>query len=346
MKSYDVIIAGAGPAGLRCAEILAKNNKKVLVLEKNKSIGSKVCAGGITLKCLEMGIPNKIIQRKFKKAMIHTPHQTTEIKLDKPFVATINREDLGKWMAQKAKNSGAEIITDSKVTKFYQKHIVVNEKNKIGYKHLVGADGSSSIIRKQLGIKTINFAEAFHYITPKKFNNIEIFFNPDCFGAFYAWIFPHKSFTSIGTGADLSKKIKQPVFNLKLHDIKKNFDEWCSKRFDLSKARFEASIINYDYRGHDFGNKFLIGDAGGFASGLTGEGIYFAIKSGEDIARRIIDNKYNYPNIQHILKIKKIEEKIARTLERNKTISKIEHEMMVAMARVKWLNKKMVRFVD
>ena len=63
MEKYDVVIIGAGPAGLKCAEILAKNNKKVLVLEKNKNIGKKVCAGGLTMKDFELGIPDKIIQK-------------------------------------------------------------------------------------------------------------------------------------------------------------------------------------------------------------------------------------------------------------------------------------------
>ena len=104
MRKYEAVIIGAGPAGLKCAEILAKNNKKVLVLEKNAIIGDKVCAGGLTLKDLELGIPNKIIQRKFKKVILHTPLQDREIKLDKPFIATINRKDLGRWKKTRSRN--------------------------------------------------------------------------------------------------------------------------------------------------------------------------------------------------------------------------------------------------
>jgi flavin-dependent dehydrogenase len=52
METFDVIIVGAGPAGLRCAEILATSELSVLLLEKNEKMGQKVCAGGITRKDL------------------------------------------------------------------------------------------------------------------------------------------------------------------------------------------------------------------------------------------------------------------------------------------------------
>lgn len=51
-KHYDVIIVGAGPSGLSAAKILAQNNKKVLVLEKNSIIGPKVCGGVSPLRIL------------------------------------------------------------------------------------------------------------------------------------------------------------------------------------------------------------------------------------------------------------------------------------------------------
>ena len=50
---YDVIIVGAGPAGLSCAETLSKSGKSVLVLEKNYKVGPKICAGALTMKVKE-----------------------------------------------------------------------------------------------------------------------------------------------------------------------------------------------------------------------------------------------------------------------------------------------------
>lgn len=342
MKTYEVIIVGAGPAGLKCAEVLAKNNKKVLVLEKNPIFGDKVCAGGLTIKDLELKIPNKIIQRKFKKVIIHTPLQDTKIELDEPFLVTLDRKDLGKWMADNAKKQGAEIRLNSNVTKIDDKKIIVNNKDEIYYKYLVGADGANSIVRKYLGLENNNVLSAFQYITPKKFKDLEIFVNPEKFGPAYIWIFPYKNSTSIGTGGDLTKEVKQPILNLKISDIRKNFDSWCKKKFDLEKSRFQAFTINYDYQGHEFRNKFLIGDAGGFASGLTGEGIYFAIKSGEDVANKIINKKYKCLNIKHILEVKNKEKELLRSLEINKVLTETEWELFNLLLKMKWIDKKLV----
>jgi geranylgeranyl reductase len=340
MESYDIVIVGAGPAGLKCAEVLAKNNKKVLVLEKNKIIGDKVC-GGLILKHRELKIPNKIIQRKFRSAIFITPHQKTKLKFKKNFVVTVDRKDLGKWMAENARKAGAEIRTQNPVTKIDSNTITVNGK-KIQYKYLVGADGSSSIVRKYLGLKT-NVGEAFQYIVKKRLKNLETIFNPDKFGAFYLWVVPYKKSAAIGTGLDLRK---QNILDLKTSDLKKNLDEFCKTRFDIKKAKFQAATISYGYQGHEFKNIFLAGDAAGFAPELTGAGIYFAIKSGEDIAKKIINPKYKQKNIAHILKIKKTEDKIAKSLEVNKTLTEAEWELFNFLMKIKWVEKEVFTHID
>ncbi len=342
MEAYDVIIVGAGPAGLKCAEVLAKNNKRVIVLEKNSVFGDKICAGGLTLKDFGLGIPESIIQRKFKKVIIHTPLQDTEIKLDKPFIATLDRKDLGKWMADNAKKQGAEVKINSTVTKILDEKIIVNGKEELYYKYLVGADGANSIVRKHLGLENNNSLEAFQYVAQKKFKDLEVFINPGKFGPMYLWIFPYKNSVSIGTGADLSKNIKRPALDLSVSKIRSNFEDFCKKKIDLKKAKFQAFTINYDYQGHEFKNKFLVGDAGGFASGLTGEGIYFAIKSGEDVANKIISKRYKCPHIKNILDIKKKEEMLLRSFEVNKALTEVEWEVFNRLFKSRWVEEKLV----
>ncbi len=47
-NTYDVIILGAGPAGLKYAEELKNTKLSVLLIKKNQIIGPKICAGGLT----------------------------------------------------------------------------------------------------------------------------------------------------------------------------------------------------------------------------------------------------------------------------------------------------------
>ena len=71
MNHYHVIIVGAGPAGLICAETLSQSNLSVLVLEKNSVFGDKICAGGLTRKDLALlDVPDEIIEHKITRTAI------------------------------------------------------------------------------------------------------------------------------------------------------------------------------------------------------------------------------------------------------------------------------------
>lgn len=141
MEKYDIVIVGAGPGGLQAAKVLAENDKKVLVLEKNKKIERKICTGLWTLnkKTAEINLPNSVYERKFKKVLITTPKRKENIRLEKPFVSTINRKELSKWQHKQAKKAGAEILFDSNVLKINSNNVIVDNK-KIEFKQLIGAD--------------------------------------------------------------------------------------------------------------------------------------------------------------------------------------------------------------
>ena len=339
MDKREIVIIGAGPSGLKAAEILANNKKDVLVLERRPIIGDKVCAGGLTRNALKFNIPDSILQRKFNKMRVSYKNKKSYIKTDSTFIATVDRKDLGKWMASNAKKQGAEIKTNVNVNNI-RNNFIRTDKGKIYFKYLIGADGSNSILRKHLGLKTTKILEAFHYVLNKQVKDIQIYFDVERFGPAYAWVFPYKNSVSIGTGVDSRYK-------LKASDVKKNLDGWCTEiGYDIKKASLKACPINYDYRGHEFGGKFLTGDAAGFSSGLTGEGIYFAMLSGIDVANKILDKKYDCKNIKHILKVKRFEERILRTLEISKSITKIEYNLLVNMIKFSWFDKKLTGMID
>jgi len=312
-KYYDVVIIGAGPAGISCATVLAENSDlKILLLDQKKVIGPKVCAGGLTRKDLEhFNIPAEYLDHSFKEISVHTPRASAIGKDTTTLIATIDRKTLASWQLKRLANkANVEIKTDCKVTHISGSKVTINDSVRVRYGDLVGADGSLSRVRTFLALRTERIATAIQYIIPTtKYEKMEVFFDSRLFSAWYAWIFPHKDYVSIGCMCDprhLSKK-----------KLQANFHEWLQQNnIDTENATYRGYVINYDYRGYRFGNIFLAGDAAGLGSGLTGEGIYAAVISGEEVARTIMDEHYAAPQIAELLRIKEIQNKVIDTLVR------------------------------
>lgn len=336
MEHYDVIIVGAGPGGLTAARTLAKGGRSVLLVEKNPTIGPKICAGGITLKDIERGIPSELEGRTFSAMSVYGPRgNKTVIRMDRPFLRTITRATLGQWMARQLEGASVIVRTSTKVTAIRSGSIVLNGDEEVGYGHLIGADGSLSLVRRHLGIPVRHVVSAIQYDVPDHYEEIAFYLDGGLFGPGYAWIFPHLRSTSIGCGMLTTYAAHVPLRTALTLWLKK-------KGIDIRNAKLEGWNINCDYRGHTFGNIHLVGDAAGFTSGLTGEGIYFAMVSGEEIARKIIDPSYSQAELQRLLAIKRRHEKLLGWLAKGGIRQRFLHELAVIATRNQWVARKAV----
>lgn len=306
-----VVIVGAGPAGLSAAIELAENKDfEVTVLEKNDRPSYKICGGGIHPDFIKEMAGHDVMDREFSELKITTPKSSYSMGYGGViFTGTLNRKTLNEKLTEKALGAGAEIIFGQTVKEIKDGKVITADEE-FSFDYLIGADGTNSAVRKSLGISTQEFLIAFQYMIPGNYDEMEIHLDFKKFGVTYSWIFPQKGIISVGTGYSAAES-RSPE---DMRSLRENFDAWCRERFDLKDARFEGFSINYDYRGFEFGNVFLIGDAGGFASGLTGEGIKPAIWSGIDAARKIQDPKYKCGNIKRCMKTKKREDKLLRLL--------------------------------
>ena len=199
-NKYDVVIVGAGPAGLSCAEVLANNGKSVLVLEKNNKIGPKICAGGLTAREKDDNFQFlENADNAFCSMNFYFPKTCRKLAKNNPIIATIGREKLGKIMLKKALKSGVEVKTETEAKEINENSIIVNGQE-IKFNYLVGADGSNSTVRRSLGIKTRKMLITLQYVIPQKIQNfkeMEYFFNSKILNGYF-WIFPHKNFTAVG----------------------------------------------------------------------------------------------------------------------------------------------------
>lgn len=330
---YDVVIVGGGPGGLRCAALLAEKGVSVLLLERRTEIGNKVCAGGVTWGGLASALPAALIQKTFRSQTIRTRHQDFQIRTDEPMVCTVNRRQLGTHQAELAAACGAELRIGSRLVGVDEEAVYFVEDDstlRVGYDFLVGADGSNSKVRQFLGIDAdpTSFGVGMHYLVPD--GGLEMVWNFEAalFGSGYSWIFPHRGLASVGAYAAGG--------SISALQLRKNLDRWlASLHIDTAGCRFEADRINIDYRGWSFGPRFLVGDAAGLASPLTGEGINPAWVSAEAVAASIMDPAQVPETLQSIIRKHRRHRSISRMAGRSRFLSVLLSELSAVLLRMK-----------
>jgi len=336
VRKFDVIIVGAGPAGLQCAKVLGDSGKSVLILEKDGVVGDKVCAGGLTRKELEViKIPDELIEHKVNKTSVNSSKRKSQTEAQQAFVFTVNRLKLGEWQKEQLHPENVEALLNSKVTEVFIDKVIVNKRDEYGFDFLVGADGYKSVVRRYLDLPVEKKLIGIQYTIPlDKFEpELQIHLHSKYFGSWYAWNFPHKNSIAVGCCCDASM--------LSSKKLKDNFHMWLKEKgFDISGAKYESSPISYDYRGLRFDHMFLVGDAGGFASGFTGEGIYQALVSGETAAKLILDENHDLLALNAVIKYNHIQYKIMKFLSRAGRFRGMIHELIVILLNNKWVKGK------
>jgi len=325
MHNFAAIVVGAGPAGLSCARLLAEGGVKVLVLERKNIIGPKVCGGGITWKGLIQRVPEELIDRSFAVQQIRSNYQKIRITSGRPIIATISRKKLGQWMYRQAVAAGACVMTGMTVKEINQQRVTAVDdtgmEHRFVYRYLVGADGSSSRVRKYLRLDSGSMGVGIHYRIPGAFDTMEWHLNTKLFGNGYSWIFPFRNHASIGIYTDGTSLQPKEMLH-RLHNWAAGYG------IDPTGHKPRAGLINYDYQGWHFGNKMLIGDAAGLASGLTGEGMYPAIVSGEAAARAIIDPHDRAEELNRLIRKQQNHRQILKISGRNAPICTMTMEML------------------
>jgi geranylgeranyl reductase len=290
MEKHEVVIVGAGPAGLKAGELLAKANKDVLIIERKreKDIGDKPCAGGLFPHSIKY-FPEDILENVINSVTIYIGEKRIKIDIGKPLIGLISRLDIGQYQLKLAKENGAQIMANTRVKGLEKKEnqVILQNEERISYQWLIAADGSNSIIRRNLGFNSKQVVQCIEFRYPGSFDELEAYFDLVKYGLTYYWIFPHRNYASVGTGT--------LPFLMSIKEMKEKFNEWANEKgIDLSNAKRRGAPIYLAYHGFKHSNIYLTGDAASFVFPVTCEGIYQAIRSGEIAAKSIIEPTWNY----------------------------------------------------
>jgi flavin-dependent dehydrogenase len=313
MEDVEHLIVGAGPAGLRAAQVLAEAGREVLVLEKRPEIGPKTCAGGLTLKTMErlerLGLPRDVARRSVGHVAF-TGCRAAALDQELTVVYTLPRRQLGQYQLTWCRSAGAEVCAGLAVREIdLEGRTVACGGRRIRWRHLIGADGADSGVRRALRLPSPRAYFAAEYNIPGvQLEPLRVECDPGALKNGYFWVFPHATYTSIGAVAP--KHMVAP-------SALRRYLEGRLAGLDVSPAGapFEGATLEVEFRGFHFpGQVHLVGDAAGVASSLTAEGIYAALITGEDVARGLLEPSYLTLDTTSWLRVKRRHDRLAGLL--------------------------------
>lgn len=315
MKRYDLLIVGAGPAGSFAAELLARGGVSVALFDGRPEGEPKACGGGVTAKALKAW-PHLLnaVGRTINELDLYSPSsKRLHLQLDEPF-AIYSRIAFDCYLRDRAKSAGATIISEKISARRSKRNgagwrLQSDADSEWNGSLLVGADGANSGIAKMLAgpLPPSDMEVAFGYRAPLPANKVAptvVAFLPGWVG--YAWAFPRPDHISFGIATTQDAFEHKPLDDLlwsfmiayyeqsegrkvKFWNVSETTPTRVEKHLRATAERYAARIPGlaaktWDTRkvcGDDWA---LLGDAAGFADPVTGEGIYYALRSAEIFA--------------------------------------------------------------
>ena len=311
IRQYDLIIVGAGPAGISTALHLARRAPELvartLILEKAHHPRHKLCGGGL--------LPDaEVILQRLGLDSAEVPHidvdwahfdydgQGFRMRGEKKGAyafRTIRRHEFDAWLAGKARAAGFRIQEDSAVKRISISGAeVLLETDQGEYRAgvVVGADGSKSVVRRfVIPQESTHSARLLEIVTeprPQQSFHIQansyfdfIYVSQGILG--YSWDFP-----ALEDGRPVRVR---GIYDSNVYPLKSDIslqaalaDEFGRHGYQIAEYELEGHPLRWFEAGSAFAapHVLLAGDAAG-ADALFGEGISIALGYGELAARAV-----------------------------------------------------------
>jgi len=309
---YDVVIVGAGPSGSTAAKNLAENGKKVLIIDKQKFPRDKPCGGAIPTRVMkQFPYVEEFIDSISYGSYTHSSSLKYTLKFvrEKPFLATVIRKDFDDGLVKLAVNAGATFLNSKAVkdvtTQKDKVALLLDDNKKIEAEIVLGCDGMRSIVAEKTNLckkmddicisvvqeQPMSTQQLQKYFTDKKI--VHLFIKTQGIAG-YGWIFPKKKHINIGMGQfESAVDSSKPRPNLK-ESYKKYIKLLKEKKMlpkDFPIENVKGGTLPVFPLKKTYSDRVLIcGDAAGFINSITGEGIYYAMASGEMAANVALES--------------------------------------------------------
>ncbi|HWZ30354.1 MAG TPA: NAD(P)/FAD-dependent oxidoreductase [Bryobacteraceae bacterium] len=287
-----VAVLGGGPAGSFAAERLARAGLKVMVFDE-KLAWEKPCGGGLTYKAYNeypFLIENDTPKRLVHETLIAAPKAgEVTMALSHPLVI-YSRFDLNRMLLERAERAGAS-IEKTRVLGLERRDRGWRLRTQAGSAEAdfcIIATGARNPLR-DVGTEwsAKDTMSALGYYVPASQERIDIQFLPQLEG--YIWVFPRCGHLSVGICGK-----GEPAQSLRAR-----LEQYMNERGIVWKgsAFYSHMLPSLETPGWKnnrvAGDGWLaVGDAGGLVDPITGEGLYYAMRSGDLASRVVVDDAH------------------------------------------------------
>ncbi|HLK31599.1 MAG TPA: FAD-dependent oxidoreductase [Terriglobales bacterium] len=292
MRSESIAVVGGGPAGAMAAAQLAASGRGVVLVDE-KLAWEKPCGGGLTHKALHRYsfLARAEVERNWvRRCELVSPggHQAW-FEMDKQ-IAIFSRQVLNGLLLRRAHDAGAEIVRGRVIEiggapgawRLRTRH------GEITAAFVVLAAGARNPFRFSAPFSAADLMATAGYYIPGTSESIHIAFLAGVEG--YIWLFPRRDHFSAGICGKMD--------GMPTAELRRKLEMFLAERgFSWKGAQFYAHVLpaprvstlkQLALQGNGWA---LIGDAAGLVDPITGEGLYYALRSAELLADALLAGK-------------------------------------------------------
>jgi len=323
MMKYDVVVVGAGPAGATAAKYLAERKISVLLLDAETFPREKPCGGGLPTR-VQKRFPyiEPLIDSISYGSITYSSSLRYKLTLmrERPLIMMVLRKPFDQGLVSLACKAGATLqekrtVIDVSVRQ-NDVRVMLQDGETIEAQAVIGCDGMRSVVAEKTNLckKLESLCISLVQEQPMTQKQLDTFYTKKRLVhlfikaqgiAGYGWVFPKKHYVNIGIG-EFQSALPRSKQKASLKETYESFIDMLKKQHLLPEnfpvEDLKGATLPIFPLENTFGDRVLLcGDAAGFINPITGEGIYYAMSSGQ-IAAAVIAEALKEKNLsRHFL---------------------------------------------